>query len=124
MTKREIELCKLSNAQMPPEELQRITRLVADTKRFVEMYALLPYVREELDRDFEGFIKKHDLNVDKEGMQLLTYEEYEDERERIKSAPNKEELIPESSSEPHSNLSTIGFAVGFVLMMVLDVVMG
>jgi len=35
-----------------------------------------------------------------------------------------EELIPESSSEPHSNLSTIGFAVGFVLMMVLDVVMG
>ena len=24
----------------------------------------------------------------------------------------------------HSNLSTIGFAIGFVLMMVLDVVMG
>lgn len=35
-----------------------------------------------------------------------------------------EELIPEASSEEHSNLSTIGFAVGFVLMMVLDVVMG
>ena len=35
-----------------------------------------------------------------------------------------EELIPEASGGKHSNLSTIGFAVGFVLMMVLDVVMG
>ena len=35
-----------------------------------------------------------------------------------------EELIPEASNGQHSNLSTIGFAVGFVLMMVLDVVMG
>ena len=35
-----------------------------------------------------------------------------------------EELIPEASQGEHSNLSTIGFAIGFVLMMVLDVVMG
>lgn len=35
-----------------------------------------------------------------------------------------EELIPEASSGEHSNLSTVGFAIGFVLMMVLDVVMG
>ena len=35
-----------------------------------------------------------------------------------------EELIPEASSGQHSNISTIGFAIGFVLMMVLDVVMG
>ena len=35
-----------------------------------------------------------------------------------------EELIPEASEGLHSNLSTIGFAIGFVLMMVLDVVMG
>ena len=35
-----------------------------------------------------------------------------------------EELIPEASSGQHSNLSTIGFAIGFVLMMALDVVMG
>jgi len=35
-----------------------------------------------------------------------------------------EELIPEASTGTHSNLSTIGFALGFVLMMVLDVVMG
>jgi ZIP family zinc transporter len=33
-----------------------------------------------------------------------------------------EELIPESSSGPHSNLGTVGFALGFALMMVLDVV--
>ena len=35
-----------------------------------------------------------------------------------------EELIPEVSEGQHSNLSTIGFAIGFVLMRVLDVVMG
>jgi len=35
-----------------------------------------------------------------------------------------EELIPEASAGRHTNLSTIGFALGFVLMMVLDVVMG
>ena len=35
-----------------------------------------------------------------------------------------EELIPEASEGVHSNLSTIGFAIGFVLMMVLDVVLG
>ena len=34
-----------------------------------------------------------------------------------------EELIPEASFGQHSNFSTIGFAIGFVLMMVLDVVM-
>ena len=35
-----------------------------------------------------------------------------------------EELIPEASNGEHSNLSTIGFAIGFVLMMTRDVVMG
>ena len=35
-----------------------------------------------------------------------------------------EELIPEASQGEHSNLSTIGFALGFVLLMVLDVVLG
>ena len=34
-----------------------------------------------------------------------------------------EELIPEACEGEHSNLSTIGFAIGFVLMMVLDVVL-
>ena len=35
-----------------------------------------------------------------------------------------EELIPEASAGEHSNVSTIGFAIGFVLMMILDVVLG
>ena len=34
-----------------------------------------------------------------------------------------EELIPEASSGNHTNLSTIGFAIGFVLMMTFDIVM-
>jgi len=35
-----------------------------------------------------------------------------------------EELIPETSEGEHSNLGVIGFALGFTLMMVLDVVLG
>ena len=35
-----------------------------------------------------------------------------------------EEVIPEAAEGQHSNIGTIGFAVGFVLMMVLDVVLG
>ena len=34
-----------------------------------------------------------------------------------------EELIPETAQGRHTNLSTIGFALGFVLMMVMDVVL-
>ncbi|HAC40237.1 MAG TPA: ZIP zinc transporter [Rikenellaceae bacterium] len=35
-----------------------------------------------------------------------------------------EELVPEYSQGKHSNIGTIGFAMGFALMMVLDVVLG
>ena len=35
-----------------------------------------------------------------------------------------EELIPEASEGSHSNIGTIGFAIGFVLMMILDVALG
>ena len=35
-----------------------------------------------------------------------------------------EELVPEASEGAHSNIATIGFALGFALMMVLDVVLG
>lgn len=35
-----------------------------------------------------------------------------------------EELIPEAAQGRHSNLSTIGFALGFVLMMAMDVLLG
>ena len=35
-----------------------------------------------------------------------------------------EELIPEMSEGEHSNVGTIAFSMGFVLMMVLDVALG
>lgn len=35
-----------------------------------------------------------------------------------------EELIPEANEGEHSNLATIGLAVGFVLMMILDIALG
>lgn len=34
-----------------------------------------------------------------------------------------EELIPEAQSKPHSNAGTIGAALGFALMMALDVML-
>ena len=35
-----------------------------------------------------------------------------------------EELVPEMSEGEHSNLGTIMFMLGFVLMMILDVALG
>ncbi len=35
-----------------------------------------------------------------------------------------EELVPEASQGEHSNIATVGFALGFALMMALDVVLG
>ena len=35
-----------------------------------------------------------------------------------------EELIPEAQEGTHSNIGTIGVAIGFVIMMVLDVALG
>ena len=35
-----------------------------------------------------------------------------------------EELIPEASQEGHSNLGVIGFTVGFILMMILEITLG
>ena len=35
-----------------------------------------------------------------------------------------EELIPEAQSGDHSNIATIGVAVGFTIMMILDVALG
>lgn len=35
-----------------------------------------------------------------------------------------EELIPESQHGKHSNIGTIGFSIGFIIMMILDVTLG
>ena len=35
-----------------------------------------------------------------------------------------EELIPESQDGQHSNIGTVGVAIGFVVMMILDTVLG
>ncbi len=35
-----------------------------------------------------------------------------------------EELLPEASEGEHSNISTLGFAAGFLIMMILDVALG
>lgn len=35
-----------------------------------------------------------------------------------------EELIPEASHGTHSNLATIGFGVGFIVMMILEILLG
>ena len=35
-----------------------------------------------------------------------------------------EELVPEMSEGAHSNIGTVAFSLGFVLMMVLDTTLG
>ena len=43
--------------------------------------------------------------------------------EHIATTP-LEELIPEASEGGHSNAGVIGFALGFVIMMILDCALG
>ena len=35
-----------------------------------------------------------------------------------------EELIPDMSSDDHSNMATVAFLLGFVVMMILDIALG
>ncbi|MBQ3793187.1 MAG: ZIP family metal transporter, partial [Lachnospiraceae bacterium] len=35
-----------------------------------------------------------------------------------------EELVPEMAEGKHSNIGTISFALGFIIMMILDVALG
>ncbi len=35
-----------------------------------------------------------------------------------------EDLIPESQEGEHSNIGTVGVAIGFVIMMILDIALG
>ena len=52
---------------------------------------------------------------------------YADESDRSAESGDttgKQSGIPEASEGDHSNIGTIGFALGFALMMVLDVVLG
>ncbi len=35
-----------------------------------------------------------------------------------------EDLIPESQEGKHSNIGTVGVAIGFVVMMILDIALG
>lgn len=35
-----------------------------------------------------------------------------------------EELLPETTEGEHSNIGTIGFSIGFLIMMMLDVALG
>ena len=35
-----------------------------------------------------------------------------------------EELLPEASEGEHSDVGTLGFAAGFLIMMILDVALG
>ena len=87
------------------------------------------------------YIGRTDEGLCKEGMELLRSRTYP-EAEAVFVSPMKrcvqtaeliypeqtyvvvEELVPEMSQEPHSNIGTIAFATGFTVMMILDVALG
>ncbi len=97
MMKKDLRSRRLMNDQMTAEDLERINRLVADTKRFLEMYATLPYVRDEFNEDSEAFLAKHHLDVDPEEMKFLVNDEYAQERKRLDEDPDAIDLLPEAA---------------------------
>ena len=87
MNEEQIRLVKLSNAQMPIEELNRISRMVAHTKRAMELVTLIPGASDELRNDAEAFVSKYNLIVDDlEGLKKTVLPEYADYRSQLSKA--------------------------------------
>lgn len=100
MNDEQIKLAKMSNVQMPIEELARINVLVAHTKRAMELVALIPSAADELRDDAEGFIKKYKLKIDDiEGLKKTVLPEYVDYRNKFLSYSKKEDKNVEEVHE-------------------------
>ncbi|MDO4188736.1 MAG: radical SAM family RiPP maturation amino acid epimerase [Lachnospiraceae bacterium] len=84
------------NNQMPKDELLRIVKLVADTKRFGELLIALPKARDEFISDSKKFLEKYNLDLDSEEMKFIFFEEYEDEKTKLLKDPNYLDLVSES----------------------------
>lgn len=90
------KLAMMTNDQMPKEELARINKLVADTKRFGELLVALPEAKDEFVKDPKGFLAKYKLDVDPKEMEFIYFDEHDQEKIKILKAPNCLDLMSES----------------------------
>lgn len=97
MNEREIKLCKMSNAELGLEEINRITNQVAEMKRAAELITLLKDEQELLESNADEFINKHGFKcIDAYDVKYAFHSEYISERIQAVQADNYLELVPES----------------------------
>ncbi len=73
MTSEELKKAYMTNEQLGQDEVEEITKMIAKSKRCIEILYLLPYAKEEMEADVEAFKEKYDLQgVDVEGLKYIT----------------------------------------------------
>ena len=88
---------KLSS-ELTIEEIENVNLLVSKVKRFVDLLAILPDAEREFRADKDAFLKKYNIeDLNKEELSFCFLQEYEKEREKLKSLSRDEYLdkVPE-----------------------------
>lgn len=96
MNEAQKQLIKKSNAELGPEELERISHMVAGVKRFVDIICCFPDAREEYLRDDISFLNKNNINIDSEDIKFLWENQFSENRRILKNSPTLLDEIPES----------------------------
>ncbi len=97
MNEYEKSLISLTREELGEEEYGRINQLVAQTKRFVELYLLLPQTKAEFEQDETGYLAAHGLDLLlPDDMKLLVYANRQEELKDIVTAEDALDRVPES----------------------------
>ena len=91
---------------------------------YIALAAKEHYSKRELERQLDSaYYERYVLSSGKQPPELVPHAHLRTGG-GIRPLGVDEELIPEASEGEHSNIGTIFFALGFTLMMVLDVALG
>ena len=90
MTDEQIRIIKLPNNQLTKEQLDCANKMVAHTKRALELATLVPGAIEELRDDAEAFCEKYGIEIeDKEALKIIILPELLNKRDEIAATAPK-----------------------------------
>lgn len=113
MTPEQIKLTKLHNSEMPIEEVARINKMVAHTKRAMEIVTLIPGAEDELRNDAGAFIEKYHLVIDDlDGLKKTVLPEYADYRNQFAKTHDKKSLSVDEVDKLLKEIPDILFRYG------------
>lgn len=96
MNEQQKKLSAMTNAELGPIELKRITGLVANAKRFVDIICCLPEAGDEYLSDDVSFLNKYKIDLDPEDIAYLWDTQFSENKRILKYSPELMDEIPES----------------------------